>query len=49
MTKPMSAAHQYTSVSGCRSNTSRWVVETPARYPPVVCMIPLGLAVVPEV
>jgi hypothetical protein len=31
------------------SKMYRWVAATPARYPPVVCMIPFGFAVVPEV
>ena len=45
----MSAAVQKTSVSGLMSKTAWWVYETPVRYPPVVCRMPLGLAVVPDV
>ena len=49
MIQPTSAEHQYTSSSGCRSNTYLWVAETPVRYPPVVCRIPFGFAVEPDV
>ena len=49
VTHPTSAAHQYTSVSGFRSKTYLCVHATCVRYPPVVCMIPLGFAVVPLV
>ena len=48
MTQPMSAVHQYTS-SSRRSKIRRWVADTPVRYPPVVCMIPFGFPVEPEV
>src|SRR6202046_5362727 len=46
---PTSAEHQYTSSSGLRSNTYLWVADAPVRYPPVVCRIPFGFAVDPEV
>ena len=49
VTQPQSAVHQNTSVSGCRSKTYLCVNATCVRYPPVVCMIPLGLPVVPLV
>jgi len=45
----MSAAVQNTSVSGLRSKTRRCVAETCVRYPPLVCRMPFGLAVVPLV
>src|SRR5579862_7125922 len=48
VTQPTSAVHQNTS-SGLRSNTMRVVAATPVRYPPVVCTMPLGLPVVPDV
>ena len=46
--QPTSAEQKYTSRSGSRSNTYRWVELTPVRYPPVVWTIPFGLAVEPE-
>ena len=48
VTHPMSAVHQYTS-SSRRSKIIRCVALTPVRYPPVVCTMPLGLPVEPEV
>src|SRR5690606_5782500 len=49
VTQPMSAVHQKTSVSGCRSCTTRLVNAHCTRYPPEVCRMPLGLPVVPDV
>jgi hypothetical protein len=44
----MSAVHQNTSVS--RRSKMYFVVDaTWVRYPPVVCTMPLGFPVVPEV
>ena len=48
VTHPMSAAHQYTS-SSWMSKMDRCVAATPVRYPPVVCTMPFGFPVVPEV
>ena len=45
----MSAAHQKTSLSSLRSKISLCVAVACVRYPPVVCLMPLGLAVVPLV
>jgi hypothetical protein len=49
VTQPTSAVHQYTSVSGLRSKTLRWVNADWVRYPPVVWKIPFGFPVVPDV
>ena len=49
VTQPTSAEHQNTSSSGLRSKTYFVVKATPARYPPVVCRMPFGLAVDPLV
>ena len=46
--QPTSAVHQKTSWSASRSKTIAVVVVTAVRYPPVVCRIPLGLAVEPD-
>ncbi len=48
MTQPMSAVHQKTS-SSRRSKTQRQEAYVQVRYPPVLCTIPLGCPVVPEV
>src|SRR5919202_4891714 len=48
VTQPTSAVHQKTS-SSFRSKTYLWVDAVPTRYPPVVCSMPFGLPVVPEV
>src|SRR3954453_10448293 len=48
-TQPMSAVHQKTSVSGLWSNTALIVYDVWVRNPPVVCRMPFGLPVVPEV
>src|SRR5919201_3173202 len=48
VTQPMSAAHQYTSLS-LMSKIILCVVATPVRYPAEVWTMPFGFAVVPEV
>src|ERR1051326_5355079 len=50
VTHPMSAVHQSTCpTSGIRLKVSRAVMVVKTMYPPVVCRIPLGLPVEPEV
>src|SRR6185295_16605478 len=48
VTQPTSAVHQNTSES-LRSKTHLVVAYTCVRYPPVVCRMPFGFPVVPDV